>query len=554
MSVVARNSPCPCGSNRRYKDCHGAIAESRSPLDPPAQAAPSATPPPRRSSYRAEGKDWVDLSETEQDDCGALMERALAYQLKEHLNDAVEAYGEVLRRAPNTHDALHMLGALKLRSGDLAEAKQLIVAAMALRAPYPAIKHNLRLVEDAQRKLEVETRRQPLPPLKLCARALPILVDLALRSENAGGRAKHRAGTGSRPSGTVHLIQATAGTAVDPGWLVRRLASMLGHLDLEIWATDEVAGGPGKPSRTIDPILGLFPRGGCHIHVGVDLDVTEWMRRTEAERVVVICAPRSPAELLSRLRAIACDGARPVDLVFPSRAMACRFGEGHGILPPPVELRDNPPALVRDTDSAAARLVGLTVGMIGRNWEGDPPGDEEAQFLKRVAAAAGSLELYDAGRWRYSLGGEASIRFCSRQDAQLEQFLELLDCFLVCPAPWWLEEGGRAIFSSMASGVPAIVPMGSIFAEYIDHGVDGLLYESFDDAVRQLADLRRAPLRIVGLRHGARAKIARLADPAALRSTVRQIAFGRSIEPDAQRPEPPQRTAATSPSPMRRTP
>jgi glycosyltransferase involved in cell wall biosynthesis len=234
--------------------------------------------------------------------------------------------------------------------------------------------------------------------------------------------------------------------------------------------------------------------------------------------------------------------------------MASRFGEGHAILPPPVELRDTPPALVRDMDSAAARLVGLAVGMIGRNWGSDPPGDEQARFLQRVAASAGSLKLYDAGRWRYGLGGEASIRFCSRQDARLELFLDSLDCLLVCPAPWWLEEEGRAIFSSMAGAVPAIVPTGSIFAEYINHGVDGLLYESFDDAVRQLSDLRRAPARIAGLRHAARAKIAQLADPMALTSAVRQIAFGRSIEPDAQRLGPPQRSAMAPHSPMRRTP
>ena len=34
----ARNAPCPCGSGKRYKDCHGALA--------PAAASPSAAAPP----------------------------------------------------------------------------------------------------------------------------------------------------------------------------------------------------------------------------------------------------------------------------------------------------------------------------------------------------------------------------------------------------------------------------------------------------------------------------------------------------------------------------
>ncbi|MEP7183944.1 MAG: SEC-C metal-binding domain-containing protein, partial [Betaproteobacteria bacterium] len=26
MNIPSRNAPCPCGSGRRYKDCHGALA------------------------------------------------------------------------------------------------------------------------------------------------------------------------------------------------------------------------------------------------------------------------------------------------------------------------------------------------------------------------------------------------------------------------------------------------------------------------------------------------------------------------------------------------
>ena len=36
MPDVARNAPCPCGSKRRYKDCHGAIDGARLPPAPPA--------------------------------------------------------------------------------------------------------------------------------------------------------------------------------------------------------------------------------------------------------------------------------------------------------------------------------------------------------------------------------------------------------------------------------------------------------------------------------------------------------------------------------------
>ena len=127
---------------------------------------------------------------------------------------------------------------------------------------------------------------------------------------------------------------------------MRRLATILSAAEPHVWAADNLrdTGIFGKGSRRIDRELALFPRGGCHIFVGIDVDCTEWISRAEADRMVVICQPAPPADFLDQLRAIACDGARPIQLVFPSHAMAARFGPGHMVLPPPVELRCNRPA------------------------------------------------------------------------------------------------------------------------------------------------------------------------------------------------------------------
>jgi len=488
--------------------------------------APPATP---HASYRPSGPDWSGLPESVCEECAALMGRALRLQRHERLAEAADAYAAVLERAPETHDALHMLGAIKLRLNELDEAKRLIVAAMKLRPAYPAIEHNLKLIEGAQRKAEEESRRQPVPPIQLCERALPILVDLALRPSASRPNRRHRV-TGVKPSSadTVHLIQHASTVDVDPGWLARRLASLLAEENLEVWS----AGGvdvPMTPRTTtcrLDPEAGSFPRGGCQIHVGPDVASTDWLRHADAERIVVICAPRSPAELIERLRAISCDGAQPVELVFPSRAMAARFGDGHAILSPPIELTAETRGTRRERGTAA-RLAGLAVGCVGRNWSGEPL-DADAQFLKRVAAEAGALRLYDAGRLRFHLGDEASIRFYSRHDMRFAQFVEALDCLAVTAAPWWREEDGYELFSAMASGIPALLPVASIYAEYIDHGVDGLLYASAEDALQQLADLRRAPARLDELGRAARAKVAGLLNAQALQRILRQLVTGQA--------------------------
>jgi hypothetical protein len=534
MSEVARNAPCPCGSNRRYKDCHGAIGGA--PVEP--VPAGISTAPEAVASYRPAGTDWAELNETEQNHCSTLMGRALEHQLAERFDAAAEIYSAVLAKAPRTHDALHMLGAIKMRRGELREAKRLIVRAMRLRPPYAAIEHNLQLVHEAERVIERLSVRRPASA-ELCERALPILVDhlLAARDPEAGAwpaAAPARLDT----AGPVHLIQATALAAVDPGWLARRLATILASADLHLWAAEGAGDGSvvGRRVRRIDAELGFFPRGGCHLFVGIDVACAEWIQRAEAERVVVICQPAPPADFLDQLRALAWDGRRSLELVFPSRAMAARFGSAHAVLPPLVELRSHPPALNRDKDSARARLAGLQVGVVGRNWRGEAPA-EEAQFLSQVVAGAGTLALYDAGLLRFTLGGEACVHFHPRRPNGLEPFLEALDILLIYPEPWWRESDGRELFTAMASGVPVLCPAGSIYAEYIAEGVDGLLYRSREEAVQQLVDLRRAPTRIAGLGAAARAKAAGLLDAATVAGSVAQLVTGHAAPPESGRAE-----------------
>ncbi len=119
MSEPSRNQPCPCGSGKRYKECHGKVGD-----------AVAAGP----------------LSDA-QATCRQLMAEALAHQQARRLADAEQLYREALARVPDEPDALHMLGVIRYERGDLTEAKSLIVRALDLTAwRITAIRQNLGLV------------------------------------------------------------------------------------------------------------------------------------------------------------------------------------------------------------------------------------------------------------------------------------------------------------------------------------------------------------------------------------------------------------------------
>ena len=123
---ASRNARCPCGSGRRYKDCHGAIGT------PPAPA----------------GLD-------------ALLQQALAAQQGGRLEEAIATYRRALALAPGDFDALHMLGVAHFQRGELEAALRHIDQAFAKRPGDAGVRFNRELVVNAlaRRPAEAELAR-----------------------------------------------------------------------------------------------------------------------------------------------------------------------------------------------------------------------------------------------------------------------------------------------------------------------------------------------------------------------------------------------------------
>ena len=130
MSAVtapaSRNAPCPCGSGRRYKDCHGALTGTG--------------------------------AQTFTDTLEFLMPAALSAQKESRLADAQRWYERALELDPLNFDALHMLGVTHLQRHDYERAATLIAAARRIVPGDPAARHNEGLARTALRRGQVAAR------------------------------------------------------------------------------------------------------------------------------------------------------------------------------------------------------------------------------------------------------------------------------------------------------------------------------------------------------------------------------------------------------------
>ena len=122
-TAIARNAPCPCGSGRRYKDCHGAPGAAASEAaDADALLRQAQVAFAAGAARRAAKSVLARAIELAPERADLLRERA---RVEWTLGDAgAEASCRAaLERAPRDIAAWNLLGEIKLKAGDVAGAE-----------------------------------------------------------------------------------------------------------------------------------------------------------------------------------------------------------------------------------------------------------------------------------------------------------------------------------------------------------------------------------------------------------------------------------------------
>src|SRR5438105_9894536 len=182
--VPRRNDPCPCGSGKKYKLCCGRLAEPES--------GPSPSP-------RYPG--WEKLTAVEQGELWQSMQDALAAQHAGRVEDARRLYRSVLQRAPQTFDALHMLGVIEYQLNHLDEAEDLILRAMTWLAAVKDAQNNLELVRAKKRAVNSISAQRTVAAQDMIASYVA-----ALRAVSATAPAANRITSISGGAGILHIV------------------------------------------------------------------------------------------------------------------------------------------------------------------------------------------------------------------------------------------------------------------------------------------------------------------------------------------------------------
>jgi Tfp pilus assembly protein PilF len=277
--VVGRNDRCPCGSGKRYKDCHGALHAGTLPTNGPA--VEPAFEPAQRNRV-------------------ALMHKALMLQQEGRLADAIANYETVLSEEPANFDALHMLGVTWFLSNQLDRAEHYVRRALAIRPDIVTAQTNMVLINDARQLEAMET--------ELCRQVLPrvsALCQASARDWPLGERV------------ALDLVVAARGVDVDDVAVIQRIVrdsryrvvawkTGLTRVDTELDAAIKIHDAESEPGPVSDFMLVY----GC------DVPAAAWMRARRPAHIALIVNADVPCRVHDRIRELSDQGRFPIGTIF----------------------------------------------------------------------------------------------------------------------------------------------------------------------------------------------------------------------------------------------
>lgn len=291
---------------------------------------------------------------------------------------------------------------------------------------------------------------------------------------------------------TVHFLNPFSDATGGSEWRAASLFQALADFgEVSLWST----GQPHKdfvgrfPIRKVDPMLRHFPNSGTLVFAGIYFGIPEWLRHGEFERIVLIHNLSSSEGVRAVVDRIKSLSKTPIEVVCACQALEVEL-DGldvvcAGVQPSWIDIeRFQPRATTPDRT--------FTIGRMNRDYakkfhDGDP------MLYRRLGDEGFRIRIMGGTSLREAIGDRADIELLPAGAESAEAFLNSLDAMIYRTADDWFETFGRSIIEGMACGVVPVAYYHGGYADYIDHGVDGVLYRADDEAVDWLHRLRADP-------------------------------------------------------------
>lgn len=380
-----------------------------------------------------------------------------------HTEQAADAFEAVLRRHPDWIEARLLAAIAEYRRGAFREG----LAHCAHPDDKDLSPSPRAVLEDCRNRLSSALRLKALAGAVHSGQALPPRQD---------------------GDDVLHLVcdfPRRAGTELRCLDLAARLRA---RVRVEVWATSPGMheSFTGQRIRLIDPAAGEVPDGGTLAVIGAWHPIGEWYRAARFRRVLVVYNVDQPSHLEAAVRALALPGKPPIEIVYASDWMREQIGLPGHFEPSPVDLQRFQP------QHGGSRPDRFVVGRLSSDLQykfhvGAPA------FFSALAARGIPVRLMGATVLADVIGATPGIELMAVETQPAVDFLRSIDCFVYRTHCYMPEAWGRVVTEAMAAGLPVVAHVAGGFAQIIEHGCNGFLFNSDEEALSIIDTLRASP-------------------------------------------------------------
>jgi glycosyltransferase involved in cell wall biosynthesis len=229
-----------------------------------------------------------------------------------------------------------------------------------------------------------------------------------------------------------------------------------------------------------------FPLGGTFIFVGAYWNLKPWITLARPRRVRVVVNTNDMASfrrLLPAYRRMSAD----LGFVFRSRLQRNLHGIDGPVRPSSINLDRFHPAPV---SRAHTHDAPFTVGRVSRDAVEKHHYLYDPELYRTLAREDFRFRVMGGTCLEPLIAGQPNIELLPAGAVDAAEFYRSLDCFFFRTGTFY-DTFARVVFEAMACGLPVVCDRFGGYAEHIQHGRNGLLFDGQQQAMELLREVRR---------------------------------------------------------------